>query len=90
MAKSITFIIISFVHDLVRRSVPEMANNSFCKVKLEHLLRMTSGLKFNESYYNFFGKVATFYYGLGVRKSTENFMVQAEPGIRFSYASGNT
>ncbi|WP_400263403.1 serine hydrolase domain-containing protein [Sphingobacterium sp. SG20118] len=67
-----------------------MAKNGFDKVTIEHLLQMTSGLKFNEGYYNPFGEVATFYYGLGLRESTENLKLEAEPGTRFTYASGNS
>lgn len=99
MAKSVTSMLIGCaiddgligsVHDPVSKYVPEMAKNGFDKVTLEHLLQMTSGLKFNEGYYNPFGEVATFYYGLGLRKSTENLKLEAAPGTRFAYASGNT
>jgi len=99
MAKSVTSMLIgcaiddgliSSVQDPVSKYVPEMAKNGFDKVTIAHLLQMTSGLKFNEGYYNPFGEVATFYYGLGLRKSTENLKLEAEPGTRFAYASGNT
>lgn len=99
MAKSVTSMLIGCaiddgligsVQDPVSKYIPEMAKNGFDKVTIEHLLQMTSGLKFNEGYYNPFGEVATFYYGLGLRKSTEKLKLEAEPGTRFAYASGNT
>ncbi len=82
--------LIGSVHDPVSRYVPEMAKNGFDKVTIEHLLQMTSGLRFNEGYYNPFGEVATFYYGRRLRKNTARLKLEAEPGTRFAYASGNT
>jgi CubicO group peptidase (beta-lactamase class C family) len=51
---------------------------------------MTSGLKFNESYYNPFGDAATFYYGTKLRKSISKMKLETEPGTEFEYQSGNT
>src|SRR5690606_16489947 len=99
MAKSVTSMLIGCaiadgligsVHDPVSRYIPEMAKNGFNKVTIEHLLQMTSGLKFNEGYYNPFGEVATFYYGRGLEKATTRLKLEAEPGTRFNYVSGNT
>jgi len=82
--------LIGSVHDPVSKYVPEMAKNGFDKVTIEHLLQMTSGLRFNEGYYNPFGEVATFYYGRRLRKHTAKLELEAEPGTRFAYASGNS
>ncbi len=82
--------LIGSVHDPVSRYVPEMAKNGFDRVTIEHLLQMTSGLKFNEGYYNPFGEVATFYYGRRLRRATAKLKLEAEPGTRFAYASGNS
>ncbi|MFC7526873.1 serine hydrolase domain-containing protein [Parapedobacter sp. GCM10030251] len=82
--------LIGSVHDPVSRYVPEMAKKGFDRVTIEHLLQMTSGLKFNESYRNPFGEVATFYYGRRLRKNTAKLELEAEPGTRFAYASGNS
>jgi len=82
--------LIGSVQDPVSKYVPEMAKHGFDKVTIEHLLQMTSGLKFNEGYYNPFGEVATFYYGRRLRKNTAKLKLEAEPGTRFDYASGNS
>ncbi len=99
MAKSVTSMLIgcaiedgliSSVQDPVSKYVPEMAKNGFDKVTIEHVLQMTSGIKFNEGYYNPFGEVASFYYGTDLRKDTEKLKLETEPGKDFAYASGNT
>ncbi|ERJ60673.1 serine hydrolase domain-containing protein [Sphingobacterium paucimobilis] len=99
MAKSVTSMLvgcaiqdglIGSVQDPVSRYLPEMAKSGFDKVKIAHVLQMTSGIKFNEGYYNPFGEVASFYYGTDLRKDTQKLKLEAEPGKDFVYASGNT
>ena len=99
MAKSVTSMLIGCaiddgligsVQDPVSKYIPTMAKNGFDKVTIAHLLQMTSGIKFNEGYYNPFGEVATFYYGVNLRKASEKLKLEAEPGTHFAYASGNT
>lgn len=99
MAKSVTSMLIgcaiadgfiSSVHDPVTRYIPELRKNGFDQVTIEHLLQMTSGLHFNEGYYNPLGHVATFYYGRRLREATLKLKLETEPGQRFAYASGNT
>lgn len=99
MAKSVTSILIGCaiddgliesVQEPVTNYVPELKANGFEKVTIEHLLQMTSGLKFNEGYFNPFGEVAGFYYGTNLRKSISKLKLKTEPGIEFEYLSGNT
>ncbi len=99
MAKSVTSILIGCaiedqfitdVNDPVTKYVPELAANGFDKVTIEHLLQMTSGLDFKESYINPFGPAASFYYGRRLMKSTLNLKLKNEPGTVQSYASGTT
>lgn len=99
MAKSVTSILIGCaiddgliqsVNEPVTHYIPELKNNGFDKVTIEHLLQMTSGLNFNESYSNPFGHAATFYYGTTLRKSTTTLKLKNEPGTQFDYVSGNT
>ncbi len=99
MAKSVTSILIGCaiednyiesVNDPVTKYVPELAENGFDKVTLEHLLQMTSGLDFNESYYNPFGHAATFYYGRNLEKSSLKLKLKNEPGTVEDYVSGNS
>ncbi|RZJ82633.1 MAG: class C beta-lactamase-related serine hydrolase [Chryseobacterium sp.] len=99
MSKSITSILIGCaiddkliqsVGEPVTNYIPELKKNGFEKVSIEHLLQMTSGLKFNEGYSNPFGDVATFYYGTNLRKAINKMKLKSEPGKQFEYVSGNT
>ncbi len=99
MAKSFTsFLIgcaieeglINSVEDPVTIYLPELKENGFDDVSVENLLQMTSGLDFNESYYNPFGDAATFYYGRRLEKSSLKLDLKNNPGERTEYKSGNT
>jgi CubicO group peptidase (beta-lactamase class C family) len=99
MAKSITSILIGCaiddqliksVNEPVTNYIPELKENGFDKVTIEHLLQMTSGLKFNESYFNPFGDAATFYYGTNLRKAVKKMKLKSNPGKEFEYTSGTT
>ena len=98
MAKSVTSILIGCaidqgliksVDEPITNYIPELTKSEFDKVTIRHLLQMTSGIKFSESYSNPFGDAATFYYGLNLRKAIEKMKLRIEPGKKFEYASGN-
>lgn len=99
MAKSVTSILIGCaidegliksVDEPITNYIPELIKNGFDKVTIKHLLQMTSGIKFNESYVNPFGDAASFYYGLNLRKEIGKMKLKTEPGKKFEYVSGNT
>jgi len=99
MAKSVTSILIGCaidegliksVDEPITNYIPELKKNGFDKVTIKHILQMTSGIKFNESYVNPFGDAATFYYGLNLRKEIKKMKLKTEPGKMFEYVSGNT
>lgn len=99
MAKSVTSILIGCaIHDSLIQSVddpvtkylPELEKNGLGKVTIRHLLQMTSGIKFNESYTNPFGDAAAYYYGRNLRKQIHKMKPGEQPGTRFAYSSGNT
>ena len=99
MAKSVTSILIGCaiddsliksVDEPITNYIPELSKNGFDKVTIKHLLQMTSGIKFNESYVNPFGDAASFYYGLNLRKEIGKMKLKTEPGKKFEYVSGNT
>lgn len=69
--------------------LPEL-DDEFKQVSLRHVLQMTSGLRFNEGYYNPFGHVAAFYYGRRLRQKTAKLRLKQPPGQDFDYVSGNT
>lgn len=99
MAKSFTSILIGCaiddgligsVNDSITQYIPELSKHGFGQVTIAHLLQMTSGLKFNEGYYNPFGQVATFYYGTNLRRAIRHLRLKHAPGTRFEYVSGGT
>lgn len=99
MAKSVTSILIGCaiddnliqsVNEPITNYIPELSENGFDTVTILHLLQMTSGVKFNESYVNPFGDAATFYYGTNLTKAIGKMKLKANPGESFEYISGNT
>ncbi|WP_297334075.1 serine hydrolase [Flavobacterium sp.] len=99
MAKSVTSILIGCaiddgyiqsVNDPVTNYIPELKGNGLQGVTIEHLLQMTSGIKFSESYTNPFGDAATFYYGRNLTNAVLKRKLKKEPGSSFSYSSGDT
>jgi CubicO group peptidase (beta-lactamase class C family) len=99
MAKSITSILIGCaidegfiksVDEPITAYIPELEKSGFNKISLKHLLQMTSGILFNESYINPFGDAASFYYGLDLRKEISKMKIKSEPGKKFEYVSGNS
>lgn len=54
------------------------------------LASMSSGLNWNESYYNPFSMTAEAYFGDDIRKLILQLEVTEEPGKEFKYLSGNT
>jgi CubicO group peptidase (beta-lactamase class C family) len=99
VAKSVTSILIGCALDdgliqsvlePVTNYIPELKENGFEKVTIEHVLQMTTGLDFKESYFNPFGHAATFYYGTNLRKAIKKLKLKNEPGKDFDYVSGNT
>lgn len=70
--------------------VPELKKNGFDAVTLEHVLQMTSGLDFSESYVNPFGSAAKYYYGRRLYKNMARMKLKRAPGTMFEYVSGNS
>jgi CubicO group peptidase (beta-lactamase class C family) len=81
---------IASVDQPVTGFMPGMKKNGWDKVTLEHVLQMTSGMDFSESYVSPFGTAAKFYYGRRLVRNTERLKLKREPGERFEYVSGST
>jgi CubicO group peptidase (beta-lactamase class C family) len=99
MAKSVTSMLIGCalkdgyiqsIDEPVTNYIPEFKHEEMGRVSIRHLLQMTSGIKFNESYVNPFGDAATYYYGTNLRKAIYRRKAAHEPGTTFSYSSGDT
>lgn len=82
---------IKSVDEKITTYLPELSSRKgFDQITIEHLLKMTSGIKANESYYNPFGQAAKLYYGRNLRKYLAHLKTDYEPGTRFAYRSINT
>ncbi len=99
MAKSFTSILIGTAIDdgLIRsvaepvtNYVPELKGSGLDGVTIEHLLQMTSGIRFKESYYSPFAGAASYYYGRNLRKKLFRMRPKEAPGKSFEYISGGT
>ena len=60
------------------------------KIKLKHLLTMSSGLNFEEKDQSWFGFQGRLYYGNNLENVVKDFAVKEEPGKIFWYRSGDT
>jgi CubicO group peptidase (beta-lactamase class C family) len=70
--------------------LPELKDPGFKKVTLRNLLEMRSGIEYDEGYLNPFGEVTRFYYGLNIRKFTENLRIKGPANEAYEYQSANT
>jgi CubicO group peptidase (beta-lactamase class C family) len=99
MAKSVVSMLISCaiddgliksIDEPITNYLPEFKKNGFEKVTISHLLNMTSGINFNESYYNPFGNAASIYYGRNLKKEMLKLKLNPNNTNSFSYSSGDT
>lgn len=70
--------------------LPEFKTPERSKIKILHLLTMSSGINFDESYVSPFAYPAEAYYGEDLQQVTYKYEVASEPGKEFIYLSGNT
>jgi CubicO group peptidase (beta-lactamase class C family) len=70
--------------------VPEFKGKDTEKITIKHLLTMSSGLNWNESYINPFSATTKAYYGSNVNALVTDLKLITEPGVTFKYLSGNT
>lgn len=70
--------------------LPEYQEGNKSKITIRHLVTMSSGINFDESYINPIGFAAEAYYGSDLRKLIFKYDAEGEPGKYFQYLSGNT
>ena len=72
--------------------IPELLNQdpAFEKIRLEDLLNMRSGIKFNEGYSNPFADMAKYYYGKNLKKYITKLKIEGPPDQSYNYISVNT
>jgi CubicO group peptidase (beta-lactamase class C family) len=79
--------LIGSVEQPVTDFVPELEKNGFGKVKIKHLLQMTSGMDYIESD-NPFGMHPYYYYSSNLEDNLLELDLAEKPGQRFEYKSG--
>jgi CubicO group peptidase (beta-lactamase class C family) len=98
VAKSIVSILVGIaadegrlnIDDAVGKYLPEFSKGSNAKLHIRHLLQMSSGLDWDESYSSLFSKTTEAYYGSNLRSQVLKLKVIREPGTKFEYMSCNT
>lgn len=99
MAKSVTSLLIgiaikegkiSSVEDAVGKYLPEFATGEKAKLKIVHLLTMSSGSNWDESYANPLSVTTEAYYGSDLYRVATSVDIVKEPGSLFFYKSGDT
>ncbi|NBX64801.1 MAG: class C beta-lactamase-related serine hydrolase [Bacteroidetes bacterium] len=69
---------------------PEQMEANAAALTLRHLITMSAGLQWNESYQSPFGITAKAYYGSDVEATMREVPVLVMPGTEFEYQSGST
>lgn len=70
--------------------LPAFREGAKSKITLRHLLTMSSGLNWDESYSNPLSMTTEAYYGTDLKGLVNRQEVETEPGKEFFYKSGNT
>ena len=70
--------------------LPDFNSEGKEKITIKHLLTMSSGLNWDESYASPFSMTTEAYYGSDLPKLMSNMKAIEEPGKEFKYLSGNT
>ncbi|MEY3411453.1 MAG: hypothetical protein RIQ70_139 [Bacteroidota bacterium] len=99
MAKSVTSILVGIaikegkiksVEQPIGDFLEEFNQREFKKIKIKHLLTMSSGLNWDESYMNPFSMTTEAYYGNDLWRLMLRLRVLHAPGKDFTYLSGDT
>ncbi|NDK57101.1 serine hydrolase domain-containing protein [Pontibacter fetidus] len=99
MAKSIVSMLVgAALRDGVIKSIdqpvadflPSFKEGAKQKITIKHLLTMSSGLNWDESYANPLSVTTEAYYGTNLKKVIKRLEAVEEPGQTFSYKSGDT
>ena len=103
MGKSITSALVGIavdrqeiksINQTVREYLPHFAGSAYGDVTIENLLRMSSGIKFDENYFNIFSDINMFGLYMIFDWSLETLLMalpkKYEQGTRFNYISSDT
>jgi CubicO group peptidase (beta-lactamase class C family) len=82
--------LIKSVDDPITNYITEWRNKEgFNLITIKHLLKHTSGIRFNQSIYNPESDQMQFYYGTTLRRKILSATIQQPPGVQFNYESEN-
>jgi CubicO group peptidase (beta-lactamase class C family) len=70
--------------------IPEYNGGKDAALTIRHLMQMSSGIPFGESYASPFGYMAKAYYGRELQEETFKYHVDKDPGTVWAYEGGNT
>jgi CubicO group peptidase (beta-lactamase class C family) len=76
--------------DSVGKYIPHFSKEDNAKLRIRHLLTMSSGLNWDESYNSLFSATTEAYYGTNLERQVTRLKVVEEPGKNFRYMSCNT
>ena len=79
---------INSVDDPVSDYLPQYKETP--ELTIKHLLTMSSGINFDESYNSPFGHMAKAYYGTDIKELNDDYSVSEVPGKNWVYLGGNT
>lgn len=82
--------LIDDLDDPVTKYLSGMSIGLNAQLTIRHLLQMSSGIDFGESYADPFGYQAMAYYGSDLEAATRKFSVTEIPGKTWKYEGGNT
>ena len=76
--------------DPVSRYIPSYTKGLQAQITLRHLLTMSGGMDWDEAYASLFSVTTHGYYGNDLYELVTNLDVTEEPGVQYSYRSGET
>lgn len=74
----------------VKDFIPELKNATNTPLTIRHLLNMSSGSNWEETYASPLSQTTKAYYGTNLKGLISDIQILEKPGIKFSYQSGNT
>lgn len=95
MAKSVTSLLVGcaiqdgYIPSVESPAAP-LLNMPCISASIKHLLQMSGGIPFGESYNSPFGYMAKAYYGKNLETLTRTYCEDKKPGTVWSYEGGNT
>lgn len=81
---------IKSINQPVSDYIPEFKSDNRKHITIKHLLTMSSGLNWEESYWNPFSVTTRGYYGDDLEKTSLSLKSIESPGKRYEYRSGDT